>query len=206
MLLDHAGMILFPDLVWLRAVGRLSMPVFAYFIAEGMKYTGSAGRYFLRIFLTGVVCQIPYTVVTGDFHLNILLTFSGSVITIEAVKRIRDAKREYCYTAVLFAVIAGVLVLCCFADLDYGIFGVLLPVCAFLPERKSDKLILFTVCLAALCASYAADGKVIQLYSLLSVFLLMLYNGRRGRYNIKYFFYIFYPAHILILYAVSYLI
>ena len=63
MLIDHAGLLLFPSQTWMRAVGRLAFPLFAYFIGEGFYYTKNRLRYFLRIFLLGVACQIPYAVV-----------------------------------------------------------------------------------------------------------------------------------------------
>ena len=35
MLIDHAGLMLFPQATWMRAVGRLAFPLFAFCIAEG---------------------------------------------------------------------------------------------------------------------------------------------------------------------------
>ena len=32
---DHVGMQIFPQLLWLRVIGRLAMPIYAYMIAEG---------------------------------------------------------------------------------------------------------------------------------------------------------------------------
>lgn len=43
MLIDHAGLLLFPEQDWMRLVGRLAMPIFAYCIAEGFLYTRSRG-------------------------------------------------------------------------------------------------------------------------------------------------------------------
>ena len=50
------------------------------------------------------------------------------------------------------------------------------------------------------------DLKGIQVWSLLALPLLMLYSGRRGKWNMKYFFYIFYPAHLAILQGIAWLI
>ena len=56
-------------------------------------------------------------------------------------------------------------------------------------------LILFAVCLVFLTLKY----KWIQSYALFSIPFLLFYSGKRGRYKMKYFFYIFYPAHLVVL-------
>nr|MBQ4317949.1 hypothetical protein [Clostridia bacterium] len=45
-----------------------------------------------------------------------------------------------------------------------------------------------------------------QWYSLLVIPFILLYSGRRGKVNTKYFFYIFYPAHLAILQAIAWII
>ena len=50
------------------------------------------------------------------------------------------------------------------------------------------------------------DLKGIQIWSLLALPLLMLYSGRRGKWNMKYFFYIFYPAHLASLQGIAWLL
>mgnify|MGYP002512812198 CR=1 FL=1 len=60
MLIDHAGMLLFPDKMWMRAVGRLAFPIFAYMIAEGCTYTRSRGKYFAQMAGLALVCQLVY--------------------------------------------------------------------------------------------------------------------------------------------------
>ena len=55
MLLDHMGLILFPEVAWLRIVGRLAFPLYALCIAEGFTHTRHRGKYFLRIFVLGVI-------------------------------------------------------------------------------------------------------------------------------------------------------
>ncbi|MBR6916437.1 MAG: hypothetical protein IKN36_08760, partial [Clostridia bacterium] len=79
MTVDHVGVLLFPKVYVLRIIGRLAMPLFAWFIAEGMIRTRSPLRYFLRVFTLAVVCQIPYLIVEGEFYLGILFTFSCSI-------------------------------------------------------------------------------------------------------------------------------
>ena len=88
-------------------------------------------------------------------------------------------------------------------QIDYGIYGVLLPVAVFYGKGKWQKLCISTIILALLAYSF---GGGIQWFSLLSVPILALYNQKRGKYNIKPLFYIFYPAHLVVIYLISLLI
>ena len=80
MLIDHAGLMLFNDNPTMRMIGRLAFPIFAFFIAEGFRYTRNRGKYFMRVFLLGVICQIVYTIADGSVYIGILLVFSLSII------------------------------------------------------------------------------------------------------------------------------
>ena len=82
----------------------------------------------------------------------------------------------------------------------YGIFGVLLPVAIFYASDKLRKLI-YTAGILILLTLDLGGG--IQWWSLLAIPLLALYNQKRGKYNIKPLFYIFYPAHLVVIYLIS---
>ena len=58
MLLDHMGVLLFPQVRLLRILGRLAYPVFAFMIAEGCRYTKNKLRYFLLVFGLGTGCHM----------------------------------------------------------------------------------------------------------------------------------------------------
>lgn len=47
---------------------------------------------------------------------------------------------------------------------------------------------------------------IIQVHALLSLPLLLLYSGKRGKVNLKYFFYIFYPLHLAVLQGIAWLL
>ena len=85
MLIDHIGFILFPNIEILRLIGRIAMPIFAFFIGEGCLYTKDRKKYFLRVFVLGIFCQAVYiaeSIIThsdGWAYLNILLTFSVAI-------------------------------------------------------------------------------------------------------------------------------
>ena len=210
MLLDHVGVLLFPQVLLLRVIGRISYPVFAFMIAEGCHYTRNKLRYFLMIFGLGVSCQLVYYFVSGDTYLNILLTFSFSVLLIFLLQRVQAAtnwkQQFWCSVAFALGVFAAIG-----ADqlltIDYGFWGIMTPVFASLPQGKTktgSKLPVLMMALGLLLL--AADMKDIQYYALLAVPLLLLYSGQRGKTNLKYFFYIFYPVHLVVLQGIAWIL
>ena len=83
MVIDHIGFMFFPDLLILRLIGRIAFPIFAVMIAEGAKYTKNKLRYFLTIFLLGVICQVVYYFFDDhSLYMSILITFSISILLI----------------------------------------------------------------------------------------------------------------------------
>lgn len=60
MFIDHIGAIFFPQVTLLRAVGRISFPLYAFLIAEGCRYTRDRGRYALGLGAFALISEIPY--------------------------------------------------------------------------------------------------------------------------------------------------
>ena len=209
MLLDHAGILLFPRVQLLRILGRLAYPVFAFMIAEGCRYTKHKLRYFLMVFGLGTACQLVYYFVSGDTYLNILLTFSLSILLIyilQAVYKEQDWLRQF-WRSVLFAVaFAAVYGLTRLMSIDYGFWGVMTPVLVSLAHIRKWPRWAEMLLLGAGLLFLAAELGGIQHYALLSVPLLMLYSGKRGKVNMKYFFYIFYPVHLAVLQGIAWLV
>ena len=83
-----------------------------------------------------------------------------------------------------------------------GVGTVLIPWALYLVKNKNFRLVMLAVCLAAL----AMDSYYIQWYALLSVPLIAFYNGQRGKRNLKWLFYIYYPLHLVAIYGVSFLL
>lgn len=210
MLFDHVGLMLLPNEIWLRCIGRIAFLIFAFLISEGCRYTKNKLKYFLSILTLGAVCQIGFNSVYKDvIYLGVLLTFSLSIILIyllEFIKKVFVNKSKL-YLKILAPVSFIVAVLGCYfltekVTFDYGFMGVMLPViCSLFDfEGKSNlwvKKLLFVI--GAVIHYFQGNLKEIIVYSLLSIPLVLLYNGKRGSKKLKYVFYVFYPAHILII-------
>ena len=216
MLIDHAGLMLFPAQSWMRYVGRLAFPIFAFTISEGCRYTKNKLKYFLLVFLFGVVCQIAYAVVyPNDIYLGILITFSFSILLIyslEFLKKSLFEKSKPINKISSIALFLSLVLFCYFFTLkvrvDYGFMGIMLPViCSLLDFRKIknfekvDKLIFKKICftLGVFLYFIQSDMHYLTVYCLLTIPLIFLYNGSKGRLRLKYCFYAFYPLHLLIL-------
>jgi hypothetical protein len=208
MLFDHIGKVLLPQYSILQIIGRLAFPIFAFMIAEGCYYTRNKIRYFLSVFLLGAGCQAVYIIWEKSFYMNILLTFSLSIIFIFSLENYKKTKEKRIRILMLFTVITVLLIAVMLPVIlidqgfiiDYGIFGVLLPVAIFYAPDKLRKLI-YTAGILILLTLDLGGG--IQWWSLLSIPFLALYNQKRGKYNIKPLFYIFYPAHLVVIYLIS---
>ncbi len=201
MTIDHMGLILFENNEIMRIIGRLAFPIYAFFIAEGCRYTKDKSKYFLRVLLIGLVCQVVAWIYQKNAPLNILLTFSVSIALTYLLNEAKKSARckFYFAAAVIVFYIVSEFLLSININFDYGFWGVMLPVIISFSDKKEERLVL---ALLGLCF-VALSIKGIQWYSLISMCLLMMYNGQKGVLNIKYFFYAFYPAHLLIIYLIG---
>lgn len=204
---DHIGLLLFDDCLPLRIIGRISFPLYAFMIAEGCRYTRRKLRYFLQLFLLGIVCQTVFFLAEKSLYQGIFITFSLSVLMIYSVQWAKQRKNRAAW--LLPAAVIGCFFcsyrLLLFAlrgtnfGIDYGFTGAVLPLLISLSENQKRQRLLAAVGLFLLCL---AIGDY-QWYSLFALVPLSFYSGRRGTWNLKYFFYLYYPLHLAVIYALS---
>ncbi len=231
MLIDHTAAVLggwLPPLCsgLMRDVGRMAFPIFAYGIAQGCVYTHSARRYLGRLLLFALISEVPYQLALGQplpprfATTNVFFTLFAGAACCQIVKFCKSKGRRWAWAAVV--PVAAIVLLCEILGTDYGGFGVL---CILLPylfwESKPARLIALGSVVAFLYVvvshfqgfSYplwwmenpSALGSMLQqtLFALAGVGLIALYNGQPGSKKGKWAFYIFYPAHLLALFALD---
>lgn len=228
MLIDHMGVVLFPDIDAFRIIGRLAMPIFAFMIGEGCLHTKNKFRYFISVFSLAAICQIVYEIyeyqcgIKGYSYLNILFTFSLSIILCSAYLALKNSlsqkktAKTVLNTAMFLAALGFVILLDFFLNrsfkitgihikIDYGLAGVLLPMAAVVFTDREQKLVSFMT--ALFLFSYFKYGISYRaLAAVLTIPLLCFYNGKRGSKKGKYFFYVFYPLHLLVIHLLDYFI
>ena len=199
MTVDHIGMLLLPRLMILRIIGRIAMPLYAYMIAEGCRYTHDRRRYFLRLAGLALVCQIVYYFADRSLYQCILVTFSMSVLCIRAVDTARRKGGAFWMLAAAALLGAGIIcellpVKISGFGVDYGFFGVLLPVILYYFGKNGIVPGMLLLCLSI------GD---LQWWALAAVPLMLLYNGQRGSRSLGWVFYLYYPLHLAVLYGVA---
>ena len=224
MFIDHLGWIFFPKIKILRIIGRLAFPLFAFMIAEGCRYTRNKLRYLSSVAALALFCQTVLFLVLKSKEMGAPVTFTFSIIMVYALQNLkssifgrRGAVRIVSASALFIGSVGLSFIANRFLDIDYGFFGCMLPVFAALPHKpvcdgypdgwdKLDCLPLCTATFAVGLAMLCFFSNPLQWWAMLSVPLLLVYSGRKGKLRTKYFFYVFYPAHLALLYGIAYLI
>ena len=202
MLIDHIGLLFYPSSVVLRDIGRLAFPIFAFMLANGYRHTSNYWRYLLRLVLFAAGFQWFFARIVSPNYLNIFATLALGLIAIrigdELCQRLEGVGGQAA------CLLVGVL-FCLLGDwisVDYVWYGIALIYTAWL---FFDKLPAMALAWLLLTLAYAWPIDLLrmsQIFALVSLLPISLYNGQPGRGN-RWFFYIFYCAHLIILYLLK---
>lgn len=200
MLVDHVGRVFAPGVLFFDIIGRLSFPLFAYCLMLGSFYSKNIKKYILRLFLLAVISQPIYSLALhrpiGD--LNVVFTLLFGLVAIYSLQE----KKYFLFIATIVSSY--------FLPLDYGLSGVLLVLIFYIFKDKINLLLAVSFVWLALYFVPFSDpdfyiggiGLNVGGLAVLSLGLIYIKTDFKIKIN-KYFFYIFYPAHLLLLYAVK---
>lgn len=211
MLIDHIGVAFFPGVRIFRCLGRLAFPIYAYMIAEGCRYTKNRKRYLGMMAAMAVVFQVVYFVFMNSLYQGILVNFALSIAAIFAIdsfiKNKRIINRILTASIVLVVLFISTVLPITLGEygfsIDYGLYGLCLPILVYFAPSKKWGLIFTSILLTVMSIT---SGVYYQLLSLLTIPLFILYNGERGNKKLKYVFYLFYPIHLVLIYAIMFLL
>lgn len=218
MLLNHISSIfLFPGTFLaelFQDVGYFTAPVMCWFLVEGYQYTHSKRNYAIRLFLFAVLSEIPFCLAFsygGEIQfigLNMLFTLFFCFLILAAEEKIAN---------LFFRAIIQTLLVLVTAICDWPLMAAIYTI-MFSRTRQSKKKAAVSFGAAALIFAgfkygnnsffYPVPEAVLRTFCAglgvvaAGVVLLCFYNGKRaerGRTFSKWFFYLFYPVHLLIL-------
>ena len=211
MTVDHLAWLFFPGFqrVWyvylLHIIGRLTAPIMWFFIAEGSHYTKNPKKYITRLFVFAIISHFAYSFAFG---LNPILFKTGifnqtSVIWSLAIAAalifiVNKHKLSYWknFTLILLANLLSF-------PADWSCIATMVPFYLYNHrgdfKKQAKDFVLFG--LMYVLVYFIFIDKVygiLQLFIFLSIPVLNLYNGKAGNNrNMKWLFYIYYPAHLV---------
>ena len=215
MTLDHLSKIIpayttagYVVLLLMNSLGRITMPIMCFFVAEGFYHTRSLKKYLCRMFVFAIISQIPFYLLTlkelpadvweiinGNMTFNAIYTLFMGLLALTIAKADR--------MNIIVKVILLPLVIMLTYRSDWLIYGVLwvLSFGLFRGDFKKQAII-FAIITIFRCVEIAVTENLlsvsVQICTLLALPFLYQYNGQQGK-RLKYGFYIFYPAHMLVL-------
>jgi hypothetical protein len=205
MVSDHVGKILYPDLLLLQIIGRLSFPLFAYLVVLGVESTKKPRKYMATLFSFAVIAQFPYFLafaIQPFDRLNILFSLFLCAVTIYFYNK----RSPLALVPLLLSIIL-------MTEGSYYVVLTAVGMKLLTDKPKIGALALFALNLQFLFIPDLESR--IQILSLLTVPLIFLHIKDWLKKEIlipenslaystrKYFFYVFYPLHLALLFLIN---
>lgn len=214
MTIDHLVSVIFPGypkqwwIICLHIIGRLTAPIMWFMIAEGYHYTRNLKKYISRLFLFAVISHFAYNFAFGIPFIpfqtsvfnqtSVIWSLAWAVVAIALTDPERVGLKGWKQTLVL--IIICVMTFCS----DWSCIAVMAIIGIYYNRGNLKKQVQSMMCWVAMYAAvyFLFIDKVygiMQLGVIICVPFMMNYNGQRGKWKgMKWFFYLYYPAHLVV--------
>lgn len=217
---DHLwGTDLLGGFPWLTWIGRFAFPIFAFMIAEGYHYTKDYKKYLQRLLIFALISEIPYNLMTESsviypFGQNVLWTFILALLCMKSVDKVKKNKNVFVGWLLGILVIIGFYFAALLTMVDYFGEGLLMVMVFFVFRGDKWYHKLLQAAGIIYINAFMMKGLIIveeifgytvefpqQAFAIFALIPIFLYKGKQGPKNkfTKYFFYAYYPAHMLLL-------
>lgn len=222
MLCDHLWATLLPGQEWLTCIGRIAFPIFAFMIAEGFYQTSNRKKYLKRMFIFALISEIPFNLIMSSglinpFHQNVLFTFTLAILFMMLIEKIKNIKNNILKYVLIVIVFFASMLVGMLTFVDYYTIGIATVLVFYLFKEKTWYNLLIQLLLiiwlnVSVMSGYGYELNILgyniffaqQGFAVLSLIPIWLYNGNQGYHEkwFKYFCYLFYPCHLLIIYII----
>lgn len=189
-------------------IGRLTGPTMGYFLAEGYIHTRNKAKYGLRLGIFALISWVPFSLFEVSYwpsmHQSVIYTLFLGFLAMWVWDR------EKLSQTVKWLIIIGLIVLS--LPGDWAIFDVAWPLALYIyRDNEQDRLRRYTVLCVTATLVFVIGGDpwwrgLCNLgIMMVPLILRFCYNGERGSNHPfhKWFFYVFYPLHLLVLFLIK---
>ncbi|MSS62688.1 TraX family protein [Velocimicrobium porci] len=213
MLIDHIGAVILNNLLhfsngiqihdsifWgyqiCRAIGRSAFPIFCFLLVEGFLHTHNVKKYAERLLLFAFISEIPFDLAVSrticDMESqNVFFTLFIGLLVLIGFRTLEQRVAGRILTMGYIIILLLGIVVSILLYTDYSLFGIVSIAVLYLYRNCKQQQIFIGAC------SFLWEP-----FALLGFIPIAFYNHERG-IKLKYFFYFFYPVHLLILYGIS---
>lgn len=214
MTIDHLVSVIWPGypkswwILVLHIIGRLTAPTMWFLIAEGYHYTRDLKKYIGRLFLFAVISHFAYNFAFGIPFIpfqtsvfnqtSVIWSLAWGVVAIAiAEDKFIQLKDWQKYLAIM---LICVITFCS----DWSCIAVMAIFTIYSNRgnlKKQAMGMMFWVALYAVVYFLFIDKVygILQLFVIICIPFMRQYNGERGKWKgMKWFFYLYYPAHLIV--------
>lgn len=209
---DHLISVIYPHyptdwwIIGLHIIGRLAAPIFWFFVAEGYHYTHDIKKYIVRLFVFAFISHFAYNFAFGIPFIpfqtsafnqtSVIWSLAWGLVALMIHENTQ--LKQWQKTLLILGITA--ITFCA----DWSSIAVLAVVeigsnRGNFKKQMSMMMLWVSVYAAVFIIFINPVYGVLQLFTVLTIPLLKKYNGKRGSWKgMKWFFYIYYPAHLVL--------
>ncbi len=214
MTIDHLVSVIYPNyptdwwIVGLHIIGRITAPTMWFFIAEGYHYTSNLKRYIGRLFLFAFISHFAYNFAFGIPFIpfqtsvfnqtSVFWTLAWGLVALAIVQSTNPKLKAWIKRILVYIICA--ISFCA----DWSCIGAMsiVEIGTNRGNFKKQMTGMFIYVISYAAVYFIFINKVygfIQLFVVLSIPFLKAYNNQRGSWKgMKWFFYLYYPLHLVI--------
>lgn len=215
MTIDHLADLLYPNMqnniipIILHVIGRVTAPIMFFFICEGYYYTKNLKKYITRLFIFAIISHFAYCFAFGINYIpfttgnvfnqtSIMWSLAWAVVALYIANSNNKLKE---YQKWILVILINIIAF----PADFSSIAVMSILSMYSARgnlNKQMKAMMLWLSLYALI-SFIFVNKIYGIISLFAVLvypLLKEYNGERGKIKwLKWFFYLYYPLHLVLI-------
>ncbi|MBO5337769.1 MAG: conjugal transfer protein TraX [Lachnospiraceae bacterium] len=214
MTIDHLVSVIWPGypkdwwIIVLHIIGRLTAPTMWFLIAEGYHYTRNVKKYIGRLFLFAIISHFAYNFAFGIPFIpfqtsvfnqtSVIWSLAWGVVAIALTD-----EKNFALKGWQKSVLVMIICLITFCS-DWSCIAVLAILAIYgnrgnLKKQVSGMMIWVLMYAVIYFLFIDKVYGILQLFVIICVPFIKQYNGERGKWKgMKWFFYIYYPAHLIV--------